>query len=122
MNQKNIFSVISVVLILQGIGFLVMGNKVVSSAFPNVDEAGHHALVLIMEVVSALSILLGLITYTVRNTPDVLWAYTIGTLILVVFTFKHLFADHVNVPIVAVIIQVLIVLTCAYLWLGGKKA
>ena len=121
MNQKNIFSAISVVLILQGIFFYAMGNKVVSDAFPNVDETGHNALVILMQVVSALSILCGIIAWANRTSTNVVWAYTLGSLVLLLDTLKHEFMDHVNVPVFAIIIQVLITLSCAYLWSQEKK-
>jgi hypothetical protein len=122
MNQKNIFSIIAVVLILQGIAFFAMGDKMITDTFPTVDENGHHSLVLLMQVVSALSILCGVIAYANRTSSNVVWAYTIGSGVLLCVTLKHLFMDHVNVPIFAVIIQVLIVLSCAYLWSQEKKA
>ena len=122
MNQKNIFSIISVVLILQGIVFYIMGAQMVKDTFPNVDETGQHALRLLLEVPSALSILLGLITYANRTHPSVLWAFTIGTAVLLCVTMKHMLVDHVNVPIPAVVIQGMILLSCAYLWSQNKKA
>ncbi len=120
MNQKNIFSVISIVLILQGILFFVMGDKMITDTFPGVDQTGHLDLILLMQVPAALSILIGLITYANRTSPNVTWAYTLGSAILLCTTFKHMFMDHVNVPIIAVTIQVLILLACAYLWLAKK--
>ena len=122
MNQKNIFSIISVVLILQGIVFFLLGDQMTSSTFPDLDEAGHLAVRRVIEVPSALSILIGLITFANRTHPGVLWAYTIGSAILLCVTLKHMFMDHVNVPIPAVVIQALIVLSCAYLWSQNKKA
>ena len=121
MNQKNIFSAISVVLILQGVFFYAMGKKVVSDAFPNVDETGHNALVILMQVVSALSILCGIIAWANRTSINVVWAYTLGSLVLLLVTLKHEFMDHINVPVFAIIIQVLITLSCAYLWSQEKK-
>jgi uncharacterized membrane protein YfcA len=69
-----------------------------------------------------MSILLGLIAYANRNTPNVAWAFTIGVGVLLSVTLKHLFIDHVNVPVPALIIQVLIFLVCGYLWSQEKKA
>ncbi|HLF63491.1 MAG TPA: hypothetical protein VI603_07055 [Saprospiraceae bacterium] len=122
MNQKNIFTGIAVVLILQGIVFFIIGDKMVSDTFPGQTEEGHRALRLLLEVPSALSILLGLIAYASRNTASVLWAFTLGTAVLLAVTLKHMFVDSINVPIPAVVIQALILLSCAYLWLGKRAA
>ena len=121
MNQNNIFSVIAAVLILQGLAFMFMGNQIMTSAFPAVDGAGHLALTQFMQVVAALSILVGLVTYAIRTAPNVVWAYTLGTLVLVSITFKHKFVDGINVPIPAMVIQVFILLACVYLWTQSKK-
>lgn len=121
MNQKNIFSAIAVVLILQGIAFFAMGDKVISDAFPAVvDAAGHTAATTMLQVVAALSILCGIIAWANRTSANVAWAYTLGSLVLLCVTMKHLLMDGIKVPTFAWIIQVLIVLSCAYLWLGKK--
>ena len=120
MNQKNIFTGIAVVLILQGIVFFVIGDKMAADTFPGMTDDCLRALRLVVEVPSALSILIGLIAYAARNTPSVLWAFTIGAAIVLAVTLKHMFVDSINVPIPAVIIQALIVLLCGYLWLGKK--
>jgi len=120
MNQKNIFSIIAVVLILQGIGFFAMGDKVITDAFPTLDANGHSAGVTMLQVVSALSILSGIIAWANRTSANVAWAYTLGSLVLLCVTMKHLLMDHINVPTFAWVIQVLITLSCAYLWLGKK--
>ena len=121
MNQKNIFSAISVVLILQGIAFFAMGDKMISDTFPTVDANGHSALMTILQVVSALSILCGIVAWANRTSANVAWAYTLGSLVLLCVTMKHLLMDHINVPTFAWVIQVLITLSCAYLWLGKKE-
>ena len=86
MNQKNIFTFISAILILQGLAFFILGDQIMLSAFPSVEGEGQRALNLFMEVPAALSILIGLIAYAVRNTPSVLWAFTIGTAVLLAVT------------------------------------
>lgn len=121
MNQKNVFTVIAVVLVLQGVVFFIIGNKMVLSTFPGLTEDCYRALSQVIEVPSALSILVGLIAYASRNTPGVLWAFTLGTAVLVGVTLKHMFIDAVAVPLPAMVIQALILLACAYLWLGVKK-
>ena len=121
MNQKNLFTIISAVLVLQGLAFYFLGDQLMASAFPNSDEAARHSLKLLFEVVSAFSILLGLVTYAARTTPSVVWAYTIGTLILLSVTLKHYFVDGINVPMPAMIIQVLMLLAFAYLWSQQKR-
>ena len=61
MNQKNIFTAIAVVLLLQGIAFFVMGDQIIASSFPNLDETGKYAGVTLMQVISAISIIVALI-------------------------------------------------------------
>ncbi len=121
MNQKNMFTAFAAILVLQGIFFYLMGGTIVSDAFTNLDESGKFAATNLMQVLSALSIALGLISYAVRNTPEVLWAYTIGFGLLCIVSLKHLLADNINVPIPALIIQIGIVLISAYLWMQSGK-
>ena len=112
---------IGAVLLLQGIAFYTMSEKVVLSSFPDLDEMGKHACMTLMEVLAMLSILVGLVSFAARTSPAVLWGYTLGFALLTLVTLKHYFIDHINVPIPAMIIQVVITLLCAYLWLGNKK-
>jgi hypothetical protein len=121
MKQKTVFTVIGAILVLQGILFLVMRGKMSTDTFPDLAEAGRTATVKLLEVIAMLSILLGLISYAARNTPQVLWAYTVGSALLSILTLKHMFMDHINVPIFAPIIQIAIALVCGYLWLQNKK-
>ena len=121
MNQKNIFSIIAVVLILQGIGFFLMGDKIIADAFTGLDANGLSAASTMLEVVAALSILSGIIAWANKTSANVAWAYTLGSLVLLCVTMKHLLMDGIHVPTFAWIIQVLITLSCAYLWLGKKE-
>ena len=121
MNQKNIFAVIGAILVLQGIAFYLMGGKMVVSTFPNLDEAGKYASTNLFQVISMLSIVVGLISFSARNSPQVLWAYTIGFGLFGLNSLKHLFIDHINVPIPAIVIQIGIALVCGYLWQQNKK-
>jgi hypothetical protein len=122
MNQKNIFPVIGAILLLQGIFFYVMGDKMALITFPNLDDVGKGAAVNLLQVISMISILVGLISFAARNTPQVLWAYTIGFALFGLNSLKHVFVNHINVPIPALIIQFAIALVCAYLWLQSKKS
>ena len=116
MNQKNIYSVIAALLLIQGIAFFIMNAQLMASAFPAIDDAGRQALGKLLEVMAALSILLGLVTYATRTTPNISWAYTLGTLILLAVTLKHKFMDGINVPIPAMLIQIIMLLAFAYVW------
>lgn len=116
MNQKNIFTGIAAILVLQGIVFYTMGDKVVADVYPNLDELGASATHTMMTVVGMLSIALGLITYAARNSPQVLWAYTVGYGLILLNTSKHRFLDNTNVPVAAMVIQLGIALLCGYLW------
>ncbi len=121
MNQKNIYSVIAALLIIQGLAFFIMSAQMMASAFPAVDETGRLALGKLLEVMAAFSILLGLVTYATRTTPNLNWAYTLGTLILVAVTLKHQFMDGVNVPVPAMIIQIFMLVAFGYLWSQDQR-
>ncbi len=121
MNQKNIFMVIGVILLLQGVFFYTMADNVVTGAFPTIDAAGKTSAIPLMQVMSVLSILVGLISIASRNNASVLWAYTLGFGLFVVLSLKHMLMDHINVPIPALAIQIVIVLACVYLWMQNKK-
>ena len=121
MNQKTILPIIGVVLLLQGIIFYAMGDKMSSTVFPNLNEAGTQAATNLMQVISMMSIVLGLISLAARKSPQVLWAFTIGFALFGLNSLKHVFIDHINVPVAALVIQFAIALVCAYLWLSPKK-
>jgi len=99
MNQKNIFTVIGAILVLQGIAFYLMGDKMSSATFPNLDEAGKNASINLLQVISMMSIALGLISFAARNSPQVLWAFALGFGLFGKNSLKHLFVDHINVPV-----------------------
>jgi hypothetical protein len=122
MNQKTIFAVIAVVLLIQGVAFYWMGDKMAVDTFPNIDETGKVAAVKLLQVISMLSIAVGLITYAARNSPQVLGAYALGFGLFSLNSLKHYFVDHINVPIAALVIQIAIALVCAYLWMQKSKA
>ena len=122
MNQKNLFTIIGAVLVLQGIVFFFIGDKIAAGSFPTLDETGKHATKTLLTVMACLFILLGLITYAVRENQSVLWAYCIGVGLLTLNTMKHLLIDHINVPTFAWILQLLILLACIYLWMQSRKA
>src|ERR1035441_5099567 len=94
MNQKNIFAVIGVILVLQGIAFYLMGDKMSSQTFPNLDEAGRSASINLLQVISMMSIAIGLISFAVRNSPQVLWAYTIGFGLFGLNSLKNRSEEH----------------------------
>ena len=121
MNQKNIFMFIGAILLLQGIAFYTMSDKVVTSSFPDLDEMGKHASITLMEVLAVLSILVAFISFAAKDSPAVLWGYTIGFGLFTLLTLKHLLIDQINVPIPALVIQIVITLLCAYLWMKSGK-
>ena len=121
MNQRNIFSIIGAVLVLQGIFFYFMADYVVSDAFTGLDETGKYAPVILMQVMAVMSVALGVIAYASRNTPEVLGAFFLGFTLFLLISLKHLFIDHINVPIPAVAIQAGIVIACGYLRMQSGK-
>ena len=121
MNQKNIFTIIGAVLMLQGIAFYFMAADVVSSAFGNLDETGKYAPSILMQVMGVLSFSLGLIAYASRNTSEVLWAFFFGFTLFCLVSLKHLFIDHISVPIPAIVIQICIVIACGYLLMRQRN-
>ena len=82
MNQKNIFTIIAALMILQGISFFIMDEKLAQDSFPGLGADGVAAVAVILTVASCLSILLGLVTYASRNNAEVVWAFAIGATIL----------------------------------------
>ena len=114
MNQKNIYSTFGAILILQGLAFFMMKAQLVAGAFSTIDATGQQALSQLFEVVAAFSILIGLVAFASRTTPNVSWAFTLGTLILLAVTLKHKFMDGINVPVPAILIQVLMLIAFAY--------
>ena len=116
------FTVFGAILVLQGIIFYAMGDKMAVTTFPNLEEGGKFAAVNLLQVISMISILVGLISFAARNTPQVLWAYTIGFGLFGLNSLKHMFIDHINVPIAAIIIQLGIALISGYLWMQSKKS
>jgi hypothetical protein len=121
MSQKNIFTVIGIILVLQSIAFYLMGDKMSANVFPNLDEAGKNASTNLLQVISMMSLALGLISFAARNSPQVLWAFTLGFGLFGLNSLKHLFVDHINVPIPALVIQLGIALVCGYLWMQNRK-
>lgn len=121
MNQKNIFTVIGAVLVLQGIVFYFIGDKLMTGAFPNLDANGNFATANLAQVMAAMSITVGLIAYAARNAAQVLWAFTLGFSLFSLVSLKHLIIDHINVPVPALVIQIAIALICGYLWMKNKK-
>lgn len=122
MNQRNIFNVIGAVLVLQGIFFYLMADYVVSDAFTGIDEAGKYAPTILMQVMGVMSVTLGVIAFATRNTAEVLGAFILGFALFLTVSLKHLFVDHINVPIPAIAVQAGIVLACGYLRMQGNKA
>lgn len=122
MNQKNIFTAIAVVLVLQGLAFYFMGGTIGAESFPDLNEACRMPVTVLMTVIGVLSILVGLISYAARNSPSVLWAYVLGAGLLLCNTSKHRFIDHLNVPIPAMVIQLAIVLACGWLWMQNRSS
>ncbi|MEP6647081.1 MAG: hypothetical protein ABJC12_08320 [Saprospiraceae bacterium] len=96
MNQKNIFSVMALVLILQGVGFMIMKDSIVTSSLPALDEAGHRAAVKLTAVIAALSIMIGLIAYAARSATNVVLAFAIGSAILGAVTITYQISSSVK--------------------------
>ena len=122
MNQKNTFTVIGVILVLQGILFYAMGDTLSAQTFPDLDAAGRSASINLLQVISMLSIVVGLISFAARNSPQVLWAFAVGFVLFALNTLKHRFIEHINVPVFAMVIQIVFALACVYLWVNTKKA
>jgi small-conductance mechanosensitive channel len=92
-----------------------------ADACPNLDEIGKNAANTFLQVMSAMFILIGLITYAARNSPGMVWAYALGFTLFSINTLKHMFIDGINVPITALILQGGIALICIYLWFQQRN-
>ena len=121
MNQKNIFTIIGVLLILQGIAFLLMEDKMMTQAWPDITDNGHLALSQLFQLPASLFIMVGLITYACRTSPNVAWAFAVGFGVVLCITLKHLLMDNIHVPIPAVVLQILMILAFCYVWSLAKK-
>ncbi|MEQ9287201.1 MAG: hypothetical protein RIG77_09850 [Cyclobacteriaceae bacterium] len=121
MNQKTIFTVIASLLILQGVGIYLMSSQIITDSFPNLSKEGIWAASEMATVVAVLYLTLGAITYSVRNLPEVLIAYSVGFLLIVLNTSKHLFISDMNVPLPLYLIQVLFLLAFIVLLIKSKK-
>jgi hypothetical protein len=116
MNQKNIFTGISVFLLIWALSFYFIGEKVVGDSFPGLGKEGMFAAMINAQLASTFLLIIALMVWATRKTPQVLGYFTIGTSVLVMVTFKHIFLDGVAVPILAPIFQSIVALLSGYLW------
>jgi len=121
MSQKNIFTVIAAILVLQSIAAYFMGSQIAADVWQDLGERGNFALKINLQLVAVITAALSLITYASRSNPQVLWAYTAGFGLVGLNSLKHMFVDQVNVPIWALVIQLGIALVCGYLWTQNRK-
>lgn len=122
MNQKNIFTGISVFLVFWALSFYFIGEKVVGDSFPGLDKEGMFAAIINAQLASTFLLIIALMVWATRKTPHVLGYFTIGTFVLVMITLKHIFLDGVAVPILAPIFQTIVVLLSGYLWYKHETA
>jgi len=122
MNQKTIFTVIASLLILQGIGIFFMSSQIASDSFPNLSQEGIWAASEMATVVAVLYLTIGAITFSVRKLPEVLTAYVIGFLLIVLNTSKHMFISEVIVPLPLYFIQILFLLSFIFLLITSKNS
>jgi len=122
MNQKNVFTVMAALLAIQAIAFYVMGSQIAADAFGDIGAPGNSAAKHLLEVMAALTFNFGLVAYATRSNPGILGPFTLGFAILALVTLKHKLADDINVPIWAIIFQLVSILACGYLWMQNNKA
>lgn len=122
MNQKNVFTAIAAVVILQSIAYFFMSDTLAANAYPTLDQAGQKGISNMMQIFGVLGIGIGLFYYAARNIPSVLWALCLGSGLLMFNTLKHKFIDQLNVPISAIFVQVAIFLVVAYLWMQKNRS
>ena len=120
MNQKNIFTGIAIFLLFWALSFYFIGEKVVGDSFPGLSEEGMFADVINAQLASTFLLIIALMVWATRNIPQVIGYFTIGTVVLVMVTMKHIFVDDVAVPLLAPIFQGLIGVICGYLWYKNK--
>lgn len=116
MNQKNVFTILSIV----GIGFSAfsyfMGPQIGKDSFPELGELGMFAVGINQELVAMVNIIVVLVMFASRDNPKVLWAFTIGFFLLGLNTLKHMVIDGVDVPVIGVVLQWGITAVIGYLW------
>lgn len=106
---------------LQGIGIFIMSDQIVSQSFPDLTERGIMAAAEMATVVAILYVSIGVITFYVREFPEVLIAYVIGFVLIVLNTSRHIFISEMNVPLPLFLMQILFLLACVYLMVKLKK-
>ncbi len=122
MNQKNVFTVIAAVTILYSLGYYFMSDTLTANSNPTLDKSGQNAVSNLLQVCGVLGIGIALIYYATRNMPSVLWAFCLGSGLLMLNSMKHKFIDQLNVPITAILLQVAIFLAVAYLFMQQKRS
>ncbi|HNR06327.1 MAG TPA: hypothetical protein PKM27_03370 [Saprospiraceae bacterium] len=121
MNQKNVFTALAILLMVQALAFYFMGGKIAMDAFGDLGEPGNMAAKHLMEIMAAFAFNFGLLAYATRSNSQVLWVFTLGFAIVVVVTLKHILADGIHVPIWAIAFQILSLLAVGYLWMRHNK-
>ncbi len=121
MNQKTIFTIIASLLVLQGMAIFILSDQIVSNSFPDLSKQGIWATSEMASVVAVLYVSIGIITFTVRELQQVLIAYVVGFLLITLNTSRHLFISDMTVPLPLYFIQILLLLSCAFLMTQSKK-
>ncbi|MFY0627636.1 MAG: hypothetical protein JXR07_15170 [Reichenbachiella sp.] len=121
MNQKTIFTIIASLLVLQGIGIFILSDQIVSQSFPDLTEHGIRAAAEMATVVAVLYVSIGIITFYVREFPEVLIAYVVGFFLIVLNTSKHIFISEMNVPLPLFLIQLFFLFSFIFLMVKTKK-
>ncbi|MEP3390092.1 MAG: hypothetical protein ABJO02_18005 [Reichenbachiella sp.] len=122
MNQKTIFTIIASLLVLQGLGIFIMSDQIVSQSFSGLTEQGIRAAAEMATVVAILYVSIGVITFYVRESPEVLVAYVIGFVLIVLNTSRHIFISEMNVPLPLFLMQILFLLACVFLLVKLKRS
>lgn len=116
MNQKNIFSATSILLMIWSVSFYLMGKTIAVDTYPGIDEIGIFAVSINAQLGAMFIMIVALVMWAGKNSPEVLGAFTLGVGLLAVNTLKHYFIDDVYIPVVAIIFQWVIAILFAILW------
>ena len=121
MNQKNIFTGISIMMILQGIGIFALSGKIALDSFPTLGSEGLSAVSEMATVVAVLYIGIGTILHFTKSSPQVVPGMAVLFGLLALNTMKHIFISGVVVPIPLFVLQILFFGSMVFLLTTAKK-
>lgn len=120
MNQRNLFTAFSIILLLWAVSFYLQAENVIKGSYGEVSAEAIAVGTINIQLASVFLFIISLFLFATRNVPQVLGYFTVGATVLVLMTCKHMFIDGIGVPVIALISQSIIAILTAYLWYKDK--